>query len=775
MYTSNVSSIRNSGIPAGSSSRTPTGSTRATSGSCLFDLMGQKAASQAKAPDMLGENGDLCHSDLGHFATLQEQLMSDTLGFKQQLVGNDPVMLQQLIHENWPKVTAGLYSMSQVDRQTQIVLLFKLAFFARAIRCQGGRSRVQFYLLFQRLRQQCPQETLSVVKLIPFYGCFQDVDHLVGVFRAAGDKEMELSLLSLYRDSLVADLSRLLGTNVACMSVGNLHTQVDALNKRLKVMKPKDLSDFLKTLPEGEFSWAGKWVKREGKKNSAHRDDLIRLLFGYSQSSSKKTMDFGRMVLRKCASVLSQCLRIPEQHMTEALPGRGWGDLNLKFIPSKATTNLRLALSNKTKAGEERSTREDRRLCAQNTMKAILEGKLNGAQQDLKKLADLIWDRVGQSSYGYRPKSSGVLTREERLLLNAQWKKMVEFVNQLIEETLEKDRKLREEAVAAGDTPPEPIRDPRAVMPVVDVSGSMSGAGVMHYAIAIGILCATISSIPGKLITFSESPEVFSFDPTADIFDVFRQVQSCDWGYNTNLDAVYQLVLDEMQMARSSGKSISTDFSLMIVTDGQFDSMVGVFQERQVGRKVVREFTRLLLSGFDSFQTRQEKAFTDAGFGVPLVVYWNMALDKPGFPVQSTTTGVKLVAGFSQTVMVEVMTGDYKTVVDPKTGAVKVSVTPLESFMKTMSDDSLQPVEDALVGFWSSASQPAGGGSAASGSSSGKTRVAFAKKAHPPTEDQDEVIADLERQVREAKASKAAKEKADKIADLRAQLAALES
>jgi hypothetical protein len=726
--------------------------------------MDQKAASQAKAPDMLGENGDPCHFDLGYFK-LQEQLMSDTLGFKQQLVGNDPVMLQQLIHENWPKVTAGLYSMSQKDRQTQIVLLFKLAFFARAIRCQGGRSRVQFYLLFQRLRQQFPEETLVVVKLIPFYGCFQDVDHLVGVFRSAGDEEMVLSLLSLYRDSLVADLSRLLGISVETMPVGDIHTRIDALNQRLKAMKPKELGDFLKTLPEGEFSWAGKWVKREGKKNSAHRDDLIHLLFGYSESSSKKTMDFGRMVLRKCASALSQCLRIPEQHMTDALPGRGWGDLNLKFIPSKATTNLRLALSNKTKDGTERSTREDRRQCAQNTMKAILDGKLNGAQQDLKKLADLIWDHVGQSNYGYRPKSSSVLTHEERLLLNAQWKKMVEFVNQLIEETLEKDRKLREEAVAAGDTPLEPIRDPRAVMCVCDVSGSMSGAGVMHYAIAMGILCATISTIPGKLITFSENPEVFSFDPTADIFDVFRQVQSCDWGYNTNLDAVYLLVLDEMQMARSSGKSISTDFSLMIVTDGQFDSMV------KFGGS-----SRNSLSGFDTFQTRQEKAFTAAGFGVPLVVYWNMALDKPGFPAQSTTVGVKLVAGFCQTVMVEVMTGDYKTVVDPKTGAVKMSVTPLESFMKTMSDDSLQPVEDALVSFWSSVSQPAGGGSAASGSSSGKTRVAFAKETSPPVPPtEDEVIADLERRVREAKASKAAKEKADKIADLRAQLVALES
>ena len=108
------------------------------------------------------------------------------------------------------------------------------------------------------------------------------------------------------------------------------------------------------------------------------------------------------------------------------------------------------------------------------------------------------------------------------------------------------------------------------------------------------------------------------------------------------------------------------------------------------------------LSGFDTFQKRQEAAFTNAGFGVPLVIYWNMANRSVGFPAQSFTTGVKLVAGFSQTVMVEVMTGDYSMVVDEETGAVKVGVTPLESFLKTMNSDSFDPVSHILETFWGS-------------------------------------------------------------------------
>ncbi len=741
----------------GSSNSTQAGvssSTHPKVGSCLNGLMADKAASQLKQADMLGENGDPCHSDLGHYSKLHEQLMSDTLGLKQQLVGNDEAMITGIVDSYWPRVVNGLNSMSQEDRQRQIVLLFKLCFFSRAIRCQGGRSRVQFLVLLKKLRQEFPEETLAVVKLIPHYGCFQDIDNLISQLKTDG--AMVSALLGVYRDALVKDISRVLRVPFESLSLNELLNRVTILNNDLKSKTPSELASFLHGLPEGEFSMAGKWVKREGKKNSAHRDELIRLMFGYSKSSSKKTMDFGRMLLRKVASVLAQCLNVVEHNMTEAT-SRGWDDIKLKNVASKATTKYSKALNNLNKDGSERSQREDRRKCAQNILKEIMEGKLNGAQQDMQKLADIIWEKL----------SGRNLAESERLLINAQWKKMVEFVNQLISDTLEKDRKLREDAVSSGDACPEPIRDPRAVMPVVDVSGSMSGAGVMHYAIAMGVVCASISLIPGKLITFSETPQVFSFDPAADIFDVFRLIKRCEWGMSTNLDSTYKLLLNEMVTARDSGKEVSTDFSLMIVTDGQFNSMVNLEPHSRKNLYGGRSD----LTSFDTFQVRQEKAFTDAGFGVPLVVYWNMALGKPGFPVQSSTTGVKLVAGFSQTLMVEVMTGDYKTVIDETTGAVKLAVTPLESFLKTMSDESLELVQVTLTNFWnpSSTSGPVGPYPLEGAFSVyDEADEAIRKKKMPPAPptSEDEVIRDLEEKIRLAKEKK--------IESLKAQLADLE-
>ena len=205
----------------------------------------------------------------------------------------------------------------------------------------------------------------------------------------------------------------------------------------------------------------------------------------------------------------------------------------------------------------------------------------------------------------------------------------------------------------------------------------------------------------------------------------------------------------------------------MIVTDGQFNSMVNLEPHSRKNLYGGRSD----LTSFDTFQVRQEKAFTDAGFGVPLVVYWNMALGKPGFPVQSSTTGVKLVAGFSQTLMVEVMTGDYKTVIDETTGAVKLAVTPLESFLKTMSDESLELVQVTLTNFWnpSSTSGPVGPYPLEGAFSVyDEADEAIRKKKMPPAPptSEDEVIRDLEEKIRLAKEKK--------IESLKAQLADLE-
>lgn len=613
-------------------------------------------------PDDITENGDPCYSTLGIYYEKEKQIISQIFELKQSLVGNDKDFIESNLNSRWCNISDAIKLLDSTSKNRLIVFLFKFCFFTRAIRCQGNRSRKQFYCLLKKTREDFPSETLQLMKLIPEYGYFKDLDNLIDLFDE--DEGMIQELISIYGNNLKSDLNRLLIKNIDDIELKELQSLVDVKNSELKKKTTQEIFDFNKELPDNKFSFAAKWIPRENKKNGRHRHKIIFYMFPTIKPNDTKGLYLGQMILRKGCSAISQCLNVIEQYMTGGLY-RNWADIEV--LTSSNPTKYKKALLNINKLGEERYDTKDRRKCRENILEKILNDKLNGAQQDIKKIADIIWSE------------SISMTREEKDIINCQWKKMVENVSNLIEETIEKDRQIKENS-SGEDT--KSITDPRNCIPVVDVSGSMSSFNVMQYSIILGILCSSISKIPGKLITFSDSPEVFSFDPKKDIFELFEEIRSCKWGGSTNLDKTFNLLVGEMSKARSKGVDVSSNFSLLILTDGQFDSMISY------------------MGTPESFQERQENLFANFGFDIPLIIYWNLARRSVGFPAQSDTKGVKLVSGFSQTIMVEVMTGDYLTVIDEETGLKKLNLDPLESFIKTLGDDSLKPIEDTLLEYW---------------------------------------------------------------------------
>ena len=583
---------------------------------------------------------------------------------------------------------------NETETNNLIVTIFRYLFYLRNIRGPGKRSRLLFYHLFKKLRQVFPQQAVSVVSLIPIFGCFKDLDELISMFEH--DKEMTDALLNVYVKMIKKDVSILLGTNFDDLSHNQLKSEIIEINEKLKEMSTTQVVDFVKQL-NGSVSFAGKWLKREGKSNSSHRVKLIHKLlwsngklyeleksinekldeesedYFYKMQKRKvlresynKKLNFSHMVLRKIGVALSQCLNIVEHNMTEAT-GRGWGEIQLKYIPSRATTIYRKALLNELlKSTEQRSCDADRIECAKNTVRAIMEGKLNGAQQDLEKLANIIWTNI-DSRICY-------LSENEKNLINAQWVKLVEYVNQLINE-------YTEENTSSSDG-----IDPRAIIPVIDVSGSMNSANVMHKAIALGILCSTISTIPGVFITFSDTPNVIKFDPNDDIFSIFKKVRESNWGFTTNIDATYKLLLKLMEE-----NNATTDYSLVFLTDGQFNNMVS-YSKGGGYRQSYKSFDE-----FNPFYERMSQDFNAKGIGVPRSIFWNLNSSSPGFPSAGDTVGVQLVSGFSQTLAVQVLTGDFQVEIDPETGSVKVQVNPLEQFLNVLNDDLFDCVEEVIT------------------------------------------------------------------------------
>ncbi len=640
-------------------------------------------------PDKIGENGDFEFSSLGNYSfDLDENInfktvISYMLELKQRLVTNDTESINTHVENYLPIIIDLIIREDSIKKLELITFVFKLMFFTRAIRCQGGRSRNQFYIIFQQLKLKFKEQLFKVLHLIPHYGSFKDINTLM--IKNYDDKELVKKLAQIYSDALIQDFEIIISPFDKNDDIKSLTKLVDQVNKNLQIMTTQQINDYM---IGKNLSLASKWVPSCDKKDSKIRLDIISKIWPSLDCSKIKNLRLGDMALRKILTVLRQCCKVKEQNMTKSNIARNWKDIIPEEVPSKATTKYANAFLNLDETGKPRTEKEDRIICAKNFKKAIQDFRIKGAQSDLKNLADIIWSDF---------KNSKKKSQLERDLIDVQFKKMVENVKNLVLEKYNRDVKEAKEKNMDVTS----IKDPRYIIPVIDVSGSMFNCNVGHYAIALGIICSSISKIPGKIITFSANPCIVDIDLTANIFDIFIFLKEIDWGASTNIDATYNLILNLMKKEKESEiinevNLSSKELSILYLTDGQFNSMVEIPNDSPSPLDYYSDRKTLSLNKFDTFLDRKKIAFKESGFEIPLTIFWNLNTgNTSGFPAQSFTTGVKLVAGLSQTVMVEVMTGLF-TETEVKDGIVETKITPLESFIKTLNDESFDLISEAL-------------------------------------------------------------------------------
>jgi hypothetical protein len=107
-----------------------------------------------------------------------------------------------------------------------------------------------------------------------------------------------------------------------------------------------------------------------------------------------------------------------------------------------------------------------------------------------------------------------------------------------------------------------------------------------------------------------------------------------NWGMNTDLIKA----LDKVLKVAKDGAVPQEEMPevLLIMSDMQFDACA--------------RFD-------DSAMKAIERKFTDAGYEVPKIVFWNLNAHE-NVPVKYDTRGVALVSGFSPSIMVSVLGGD---------------------------------------------------------------------------------------------------------------------
>lgn len=194
---------------------------------------------------------------------------------------------------------------------------------------------------------------------------------------------------------------------------------------------------------------------------------------------------------------------------------------------------------------------------------------------------------------------------------------------------------------------------------VVDVSGSMSGTP-MEAAISMGAYIAEKAHGPfaNHFITFSASPDLIEFSGV-DIYQKFHNCVQADWGMNTNIEAVFELLLNTAKNENVKAEDMPT--RLYIFSDMEFDRCVTA-GPADVKRGPFSGYhaVRLGRQDINTLIEKIKEKWEAEGYTFPEIVFWNLNARQNNIP--AIGDGFSYVSGFSP-VMIEGVLGG-KTSID---------------------------------------------------------------------------------------------------------------
>jgi hypothetical protein len=215
------------------------------------------------------------------------------------------------------------------------------------------------------------------------------------------------------------------------------------------------------------------------------------------------------------------------------------------------------------------------------------------------------------------------------------------------------------------------------ILPVVDVSGSMiasaSGSNVscMDISISLGLYLSERNRgvFKDHFITFSGRPQLQHL--YGDLTQRYRQLQNADWGMNTNIEAVFDLILTKAVKARIPVEDMPTQ--ILILSDMQFDQCTGQ-QNYNFGYGYGYDHNCKPF-GPNVVEMAKQK-YERAGYKCPELIFWNLRAISNQSPVQVTDTGVALVSGFSPAIMKNILAAS---------NIAECQVTPLDIMMNVIN------------------------------------------------------------------------------------------
>lgn len=183
----------------------------------------------------------------------------------------------------------------------------------------------------------------------------------------------------------------------------------------------------------------------------------------------------------------------------------------------------------------------------------------------------------------------------------------------------------------------------RAILPMVDVSGSMSvqlagGLTAMQVALSLGLYLSdrTNSDFKDMFMTFTDKPKLHKLNGTLSQKMAAMKQQVA---YNTNIQAAFEELLRVSVKHKVPQENMPE--VLLILSDMQFDDYA-------IDGNSVTAFEGA------------KRQFAEQGYKLPNVVFWNLAARESArqSPIKMHDTGAALVSGFSPAIMAAVLGAD---------------------------------------------------------------------------------------------------------------------
>ena len=187
---------------------------------------------------------------------------------------------------------------------------------------------------------------------------------------------------------------------------------------------------------------------------------------------------------------------------------------------------------------------------------------------------------------------------------------------------------------------------------VVDVSGSMSGVP-MEAAVSMGAYIADKAHGPfaNHFITFSSRPQLVRFEGV-DIVDKLNRCVRADWGMNTDIKAVFDMLLNTAKNKHVKVEDMPT--RIYIFSDMEFDRCVSFGTPK--GRSYWDwNWDKITVNEINSDLEMIKKQWAAAGYKMPKVIFWNLNARQNRIP--AIGEGFSYVSGFSPSMIECILSG----------------------------------------------------------------------------------------------------------------------